>query len=471
MEADVVVVGAGLAGLSAARALQQAGREVLVVEARDRVGGRTLNEPIDDAGQVVELGGQWVGPTQHRLLELARELGVATYPTHGKGWNAVRWKGRTRRYRGTIPWLSPVALADVGQAQLRLDRLARTVPLDAPWTAPDAERLDGLTFETWVRRTVATAAGRTLLRTAIDAVWAADARDVSLLHVLFYIHSAGGFDALVDTEGGAQQWRFHGGSQLLSLRLAERVGHDRILLGTPVRQVDHDEARGVTVRWDGGEARARRAVLAVPPALAGRLVYRPALPAVRDGLTQRMAQGSVIKCMAVYDEPFWRADGLSGQALDPEGACKVVYDNTPPSGSPGVLLGFLEGRVARRMAMASQDERRRVVLDGLAGLFGARALRPTGYVDKAWMDEEFSRGCYGGYLPPGGWTDFGQALRAPVGPLHWAGAETATVWNGYMDGAVSSGERAAREVLAALSAPEEVEEPELPLGAPGDGRA
>lgn len=449
VEADVVVVGAGLAGLAAARSLVAQGLDPVVVEARDRVGGRLLNEPLDD-GQVVEVGGQWIGPTQHRLAGLARELGVATFPTYGEGENLVRWRNRHLRYTGTIPRVSPVVLADYGQAAARLDRLARKVPPEAPWLAPGAEHLDGETFWSWMRRNVRTAGGRTVLQTVIEAVWACDPRDVSLLHVLFYIRSAGGLDGLLDTAGGAQEARFVGGSQTLALRMAEELGSERLVLGAPVRSVEHAADR-VTVRWDAGEATARRAVIAVPPTLAGRLVYDPVLPAVRDALTQRVVQGSVIKCMAVYDEPWWRAEGLSGQGLDPDGQVKIMYDNSPPSGSPGVLLGFLEGRAARRLANVAQDERRAVVLEAFARVFGPRARRAERYIDKAWMEEEFSRGCYGGYLPPGGWTDFGRALRAPVGALHWAGAETATVWNGYMDGAVTSGERAATEIAAALA--------------------
>ena len=162
--------------------------------------------------------------------------------------------------------------------------------------------------------------------------------------------------------------------------------------------------------------------------------------------------GSVVKCMAVYDEPFWRRDGLSGRATSTDGPAKVFFDNTPPGGSPGVLLAFLEGREARRAARAPVEERREAVVGCLTRLFGPRAARPERYVDQAWALEEFSRGCYGGYLPPGGWTDYGPALRDPVGRIHWAGAETAVRWNGYMDGAVRSGERAAEEVAARLGA-------------------
>ncbi len=446
VDVDVAVVGAGLAGLAAARAVRAAGASVVVLEARDRVGGRTLNEELGD-GQVVEVGGQWVGPTQTRLLELARELGVGTFPTWTAGENVVEWAGSVRRYRGTIPRINPLVLADVQQAQLRLDRLARTVPPEAPWDAPRAVDRDGVTFETWLRRNVATRGARELLAIACRAVWAAEPRDLSLLHFLFYVRSAGGLDALLDTEGGAQEARFLGGSQRLALRLAEELAGAgvEVRLGAPVRSIDWEPGGAVA-----GGVRARRVVLALPPVLTARIAYAPALPGFRDQLTQRMIQGAVWKCMAVYDEPFWRAEGLSGQGLSDRGPVALTFDNSPPSGSPGVLLGFLEGEEARRAGLLEPAERRRRVLDSFGRMFGERARTPERYLERSWAEEEFTRGCYGCYLPTGGWTSFGPALRAPIGPLHWAGAETATTWSGYMDGAVRSGDRAAGEVLAAL---------------------
>jgi monoamine oxidase len=449
-EIDVVVVGAGLAGLAAARALVAQGLEVVVLDGRDRVGGRTLNEPVGPGDtDVVELGGQWVGPTQHRLLALARELGVATYPTFAEGDSLFHWGGRVRRYRGTIPRINPAALADVGQAMARLNRMARTVPREAPWTAPQADRWDRQTFGTWMARNMATRGGRALLQIALEGVWAADPSEPSLLHVLFYINSAGSLEALTDTEGGAQQDRFVGGSQRISLLMAQALG-DRVVLGATVRAVEQD-ATGVTVRADGDLAvRARRAIVAIPVPLTARIAWTPAMPHARDALTQRTTMGSVVKCMAIYDEPFWRADGLSGTATDADGPVKVIYDNSPPDGRPGVLLAFFEGRAAQQATRMDVDERQAVVTRQLATLFGPRAARPERYVDLAWGQEELTRGAYGAYLPPGGWTGFGAALRAPVGRVHWAGAETATVWNGYMDGAVSSGERAADEVAAGL---------------------
>ena len=448
-EADVVVVGAGLAGLAAARGLVAAGRSVVVLEGRDRVGGRTRNERVGDGpADVVELGGQWVGPTQHRLLELARELDVPTFPTYATGVSLFAGGGSVRRYRGPIPRINPAVLADVGQAMVRLNRMARTVPPEAPWTAPNAAKWDAQTAATWMARNLATRGGRAILTLAIEAVWAADPTEPSLLHLLFYINSAGSIEALTETEGGAQQDRFVGGSQLLSLRMAAALGEERVVLGAVVREIAQD-ADTVTVSAGDVVVRARHAIVAIPVPLTARIAWTPAMPHARDALTQRMAMGSVVKCMAIYDEPFWRAEGLSGTATDADGPVKVMYDNTPPSGRPGVLLGFFEGRAAQDAMRVSQDERREQMTRTLARLFGPRAARPERYIDQAWGQEELSRGCYGAYLPPGGWTGFGPALRAPVGRVHWAGAETATIWNGYMDGAVRSGDTAAAAVLAA----------------------
>jgi monoamine oxidase len=460
LEADVAIVGAGLAGLVAARRLVAAGREVVVVEARERVGGRLLNEEIGD-GKVVEVGGQWIGPTQERLAALAAELGVDTFPTHDEGRHLIEMAGKLASYTGALTdarvglvrelsrAISPLALVDLEQARARLDRMAREVPLEEPWMAPRAAEWDSQTFATWVGRNTRTEGARRLFELATEAVWAAEPGDVSLLHVLFYTHSGGGFNTLVGTGGGAQQDRFHGGSQRIALLMAEELGAERLRLGAPVRRIEHGEA-GVVLHADGLAVRARRAIVAIPPTLAGRIAYDPPLPARRDQLTQRMPQGTVIKTMAIYEQPFWREEGLSGQASSDTGPARVVFDNSPPDGSPGVLLGFLEGRLARQWGARDAGERRAAILAGHARLFGARAARPERFVERVWAEEEWTRGCYGCLMTTGGWTEYGRALRPPIGPIHWAGAETATVWNGYMDGAVQSGERAAAEALSDL---------------------
>jgi monoamine oxidase len=444
---DVVVVGAGLAGLTAARRLVDAGAEVMVLEARDRVGGRTLTLPAAD-GTPIDHGGQWIGPTQDRIAALAERLGVTTYPSYERGLNTEFRNGRAHRFDGQLPdGGDPVSAVAMGQAIRELDAMAARVPLEAPWTAEDALAWDSQTVETWLQTRVKAERARIWLRAAIRGTMAAEARDLSLLHTLFVIGSAGGLARLIATAGGAQERRFHQGAQAVSIRLAESLG-DRVVLGAPAQVVRHGDG-GVEVEANGRSVAAGRAIVAVPPAIAGRIVYRPAMPGWRNQLTQRVPMGSVIKVHALYEEPFWRQEGLSGLAVSDSGPVRIVYDNSPEDGSPGVLVGFIEGEQARSWARRNRADRRAGILACLADYFGERAGRPRELLERSWADEEYSGGCYAGYFPPGVWTSFGQALREPIGRLHWAGTETATVWTSYMEGAVQSGERAADEVLAA----------------------
>jgi monoamine oxidase len=443
--ADVAVVGAGIAGLVAARGLADAGKDVVVLEARDRVGGRVLNHELGD-GVVVEVGGQWVGPGQLQMAKLAADLGLETFATFNTGEHVLRFGTENARHRGGLPKLGPLVLADIAQSYARFDRLAEKVPLDAPWSAERADDLDDQTFETWITRNARTAKARSLLRLYARSVFAAEASDFSLLHALFYTHSGGGVDVLSGTHNGAQQDRFVGGAQVVPLALAEKLGA-RVRLRAPVRRIEQHGDR-VTVLADGVLVTAAHAVVAVPPALAARIVYEPGLPGARDQLTQRMPMGSVIKCNVVYDRPFWRDEGLTGQAGGDGGPVSITFDNSPPTGTPGVLVAFLEGAHARHLARAAPDERRRAVLASIADYFGPAAHDAVDYVELDWSEEPWTRGCYGAHCPPGVWTQYGRALRAPIGRIHWAGTETATAWTGYMDGAAQSGDRVAAEILA-----------------------
>jgi monoamine oxidase len=448
LDADVVVVGAGFAGLSAARALAAGGAEPVVLEARDRVGGRVVNAEIGD-GKVVEMGGQWIGPTQDRIATLASELGVEAFRTHTEGANVLRLDGRLRRYRGTIPRLGPAVLVDIARSLRRLDRLSGSVEAEAPWLADDAARLDRTSFATWIERKMLTRTARLLLTVAGRTIFGAEPEEMSLLHVCFYLRSAGSFELLTDVEGGAQQDRLVGGSQLVTIRAAEELG-DRVVLQTPVWRVEHGIG-GVAVTAAGGTvARGRRAIIAIPPPLTARIDFEPPLPPARQQLAQRMASGWLVKATALYSEPFWRADGLSGEALNAPGPVTTTFDNSPPGGSPGALVGFVGGRDARAFARLGASERRHAVLGCFESLFGPRAAAAEAYLERDWAAEQWSGGGPVCNFATGGWTAAGPALREPVGPIHWAGAETATRWAGYMDGAVSSGERAAAEALAAL---------------------
>ena len=445
---DVVVVGAGLAGLTAARRLRQEGRSVVVLEARDRVGGRTLNHTFAD-GTIVELGGQWVGPTQDRVLALADELGLATFPTYEQGDHLLGIDGDARRWADETFGLDEDTLMDVADTQTALEALAATVPLDAPWDAPGARDLDAQTVECWLAANARTETGLLFWQTLIPAIFSADCDQMSLLHFLFYIRSGGMIDMLVATGGGAQDSRIAGGSQAIALRAAADLGL-AVRLGCPVHLIRQD-ADGVQVVHEHGSVRAERVIVALPPALAGRIRYSPALPGRRDQLTQQVPMGAVIKVQARYDEPFWRRRGLSGFVVSLDDPLSVTFDNSPEDRRCGVLLGFFEGEHATAAGLMDAVERRALALGCFATYFGERALHPGEYVEQDWTAEEFSRGCYGGRMGTGVWTRYAQALSEPVGRIHWAGTETADVWNGYMDGAVRSGERAAEEALTALT--------------------
>jgi monoamine oxidase len=455
--ADVIVVGAGLSGLNAARELVGAGKSVVVLEARNRVGGRTLNHDLG-LGKVIEVGGQWVGPTQEKMIDLGKEVGVGTFSTHIMGTHVYNRGGSRVEY----PWDGPTqeippdpeALPDIVAAVAKLDQMASTVPIDKPWAASSAADWDSQTFETWKQANVVDPQAKRLLDVGISAVFAAEPRDVSLLYVLAYIRGAGDeqnigtIERLLGTASGAQQYRFVGGSQLVSTRLAQQLGR-RVVLESPVRRIVQRRG-GVEVITDRASYSGRSAIVTGPPALTALILFEPDLPADRAQLLQRVPQGNVIKVQLVYDRPFWRDRGLSGFMVSDQPPCQVMWDNSPPDGTPGVLISFMEGHNGRVFARKSQAERRAAFIDAAAFVVGDDARRPRDYVEMIWANEPWTRGCYVGFTPPGVLLDFGEALATPVGRVHWAGAETATYWRGYMDGAVRSGTRAANEALGEL---------------------
>ncbi len=456
---DVVVVGAGLAGLVAAREVARGGRSVAVIEARSRVGGRMFDRPIA-GGEVVDLGAEFIGPTQNHIRALVDELGIETFPSYTAGDNVYLAGGSRTRYPDTGPTGTappdPAILADLLLVVTQLDEMSLKVPVSAPWEAPGAAALDSQTLETWLRRN-STGSRRFMdvAAAATRAIFGAEPRELSLLFVLFYIAASGDernpgtFERNFNTRNGAQQDRIAGGTQQIAERLAAGLGR-RVVRRSPVRRIV--VRRGyVDVVSDRYVNRARQVIVALPPALAGRLRYEPELPSLRDGLTQRMPQGHLIKVQAIYERPFWRGDGLNGTSIADAGPCNVTFDSSPRPGAPGALLGFVGGDEARAFVRLSADERRRAALGGLARAFGARALEPIDYLETDWAAEPYTRGCPVGIAPPGLLTTYGRALREPVGRLHWAGTESSTYWNGYMDGAVRSGKRAARATLDALS--------------------
>jgi monoamine oxidase len=453
--ADVAVVGGGLAGLTTARELVKAGRSVIVVEARDRVGGRCYSLPLGPgATDVANMGATFVGPTQTAVLALMSELGIGKFPVYATGNLLWYENGKGTPYTGTIPPASDqIAVVQLGALTLpALNQMAATVPVAAPWKAPRAAEWDGMTAETWSNQNILTTEGRKLFALAIEALLSCEPRDISFLYLLFYVASAGGdINLLIGNAGtgGAQDFRVSGGTQGISDKMAQQLGAKRVLLGHPVRKISQG-AKGATVYADGVTVNCKQVVVAAPPHLACRIDYSPLLPALRDQLTQRMPMGSLIKTIAAYDKPFWRDAGLNGQVTSDEGPVKVCFDASPASGTPGVMLGFVDGDDARQLSDQPLAFRQQKVLENYAKYFGPQALTPTRYLDWVWDMDPWSRGCPVCAMPPGAYSSYGPALKDPVGRIHWAGTETAEIWSGYMDGAVRSGQRAAKEVLGVL---------------------
>lgn len=446
-QSDVVVVGAGLAGLTAARDVNEAGADVTVLEARERVGGRTLSTAL--AGEeVVDLGAQWIGPGQDRIQALVDDLDLETFPQYEDGLDRLGVDGDTLSATDTIEALPLHDRLNLYYAIWRLETLRERVDLERPWETRGAARLDEITLGRWKRRHLKTSRSRDVFDAIVRALFTSEPSELSFLYFLYYLHAGGGFESLVSTEGGAQQSRIEGGTQQIAEALAAPLD-ESVHLEAPVRSIAWDD-EGVTVTTDGGTFAGRYAIVAVPPTMAGRIAYDPPLPAARDALTQRMPMGDVVKCVAAYESPFWRAAGYSGGILDADGVVGLAFDDSPPDGQSGALVGFILGERARTWSDRDSDDRRDRVLAEFADHFGGAAADPIAYVDRAWSNERWSGGCYAGNMGPGTMTALGEALREPVGPIHWAGTETAAEWYGYMDGAVRSGERAAREVTDRL---------------------
>lgn len=446
VDVDVVVVGGGLSGLCAARRLMDAGGSVRVLEARDRVGGRTWSKEI--GGATFDVGGQWIGPGQHRLAALSRELGITTFPTFDEGKKVLDLDGSISEYRSQIPNISIPALLQMQAALTLLDRQQKLVSARDPLGAANADELDKATLDSFRRKFVKLKSVNGLLDVAVRVIFGAEAGEIGLLYFLAYLNAGGGLLKLAEIRGGAQQDRFVEGAQSVSKRLAAKLG-DAVVLSAPVSHVRQRDG-GVSVVSAKGTVRARRCIVAVPPALAGRIEYEPMLPGRRDQLTQRMPMGNTVKVLCTYKEAFWRQRGYSGEVVSTTGPMSVVFDNTSHDGKVPMLLGFVVAKHARGWSEQPAERRRALVSDSLVRYFGKDAADIDELVEQDWSTEAYSRGCPVGVLGPGSYNACGDALREPVGAIHWAGTETATEWTGYLEGAIQAGERAADEVVAAL---------------------
>ncbi len=449
-EVDFCVVGAGFAGLTAALRLTRAGRSVALLEARHRVGGRTFTETLPD-GTWIDRGGAWVGPGQDRIYALMKEFGVREYKQHHDGDAMMIVDGKKHRYGGTIPWtMSPWAVTNLGLGLLAVEKMCKAVPREKPWEAKDAEEWDRISLGEWLEKNTMSRPAREMLDMALAGTYTSAASETSLLWVLTQMASAGGPTFVISGKGGSQDARPVGGMGAIYRPIVAELG-EAVHLSQPVREIRQDPD-GVTVRADGMTVRARRVIVAIPLAIASSIVYEPMLPVDRAFLHQRMPSGAVIKTSIVYDEPFWRTDGFSGQSTSPGSPATLTIDACTDTGDPGIMCVITEGPAARRLTKLDEADRKAAVIGELVDRFGDKARKPVEYHEQNWTTERYSGGGMISHAPTGVLTEFGYTLRQPCGRIHWAGTESSAIMCGWIDGAIRSGERAAAEVREAETA-------------------
>lgn len=445
---DVAVIGAGISGLTAAYRLSQAGHSVAVIDARNRTGGRVLNASIGD-GQVVEAGAEFLGANDTLLRKLViNELKLPTYPTFAQGDVVLNFGGQVTTGSAATSWILDAAgqIAGLASAVSQLQDMANTVPLDLPESAPQAAAWDAQTLASWLNDNVSDPSVRAVVGLVLQGVYGGTASDASLLHSLFSVQVHGGIVATGAIQGGSQQDRVTGGTGRIISALASRL-KGKIILNAPVRVIDQTGST-VVVGTDRGNVKANAVIVAMPPTLAGRIQYLPALPGLRDQLTQRVPMGYAMKIHAVYPTPFWRAKGLAGAVVSDTGPITLGFDNSPngAQATKGVLLGFVFADQGRIWGPRPQAQRKAAALQQFTTWFGPQAANPTMYLEQDWTAEPWTRG-YIGYMPTDVWTAYGPSLRAPVGRIHWAGTETGMDGFGGLEGAIQAAQRAVSEII------------------------
>lgn len=447
---DVAIVGAGLAGLVAARDLVRRGLQVVVLEARDRVGGRIENATLSD-GQYVELGGQWIGPGSTSLQALLDDFALPTIGLPAKGNLMVRLRGQTVAVpsKDDSTELTPFEVADLGQGLQRLRRLAERARTDQAWAEANKAWLDQ-DLRRWTQTNLRTAGAQRRFHEVYNATFGPMRPGATLLEGLNQVSSGPETESILGANGGLNQLRVDGGAYRLCEAIASELG-EVVRLGCPVAKITHEAQQAVLTLADGEQVAARRVISTLPPRLAVQQSYDPPLPAWREETACKVAAGNVIKAFLVYERPFWRDEGLSGQSSTDDGAVRVTFDTTTGADQHGLLMGFFEGADADSLAKRSVTLRKRAFIDSVVQTFGDAAADPIDYIERDWSTEEFTGGCHGAHFTPGIWMGFGPALAAPEGVLSWAGAEYATKGNGYMEGAVRSATEVSARVAAELA--------------------
>jgi monoamine oxidase len=444
MRYDAIIIGGGLSGLYAANMLAVAQQKILLLEAKDRLGGRVQTRHLT-ADHYADLGGQWVGPGQTHILALLQQYQIPTYPTYCQGKKIIDLEGKVKTYTGLIPKMDWLSLLNLEWAIRKLDAKARQVPLKQPFAAKNAETLSQQSLGEYLHKLAWTASARKVLFAGLETVFACDLNQLSLLHALFYIHSGMGLQKLLSIVEGAQETRIEGGMQKVVDKMAAPI-LPAIRMESPVLRLEQQNEE-VVVTTPVAVYRARRAIVAIPPPLYAQIAWAPALPLSTMQWAKAMYMGTVAKYIALYPTAFWREKGFSGEAVADEiSPFQAVFDSSPADAAYGALLGFAIAERAEQLAGIGEAAATALMLQTFTRYFGPEAANPIHTLAHSWKGEPWILGCYAGMLPPG--KLFAAPPNfAPFGLVHWAGTETASTWNGYMEGAIRAGERAANEVL------------------------
>lgn len=442
---EVIIVGAGFSGIAAAKKLHEAGISFKILEARDRIGGRVFTRYLKD-DLYVDLGGQWIGPTQDRMYELCKEYGISYFETYDEGKNILNLRGKIRTYKGIIPKMDPISLINLDILMRKLERMARQINVQSPWSHPKAQQWDQITLEDFLRKNSKTKSCFEVIKIGCETIFACELTELSLLHALFYIRSGTSLETLINIKNGAQQHRIVGGMQRIAEAMAAAF-REHLLFESPVEKIIQRTGELEVISGENSFS-ANHVILTVPPPLLKRIQFEPGLSSEKRKLLDQYPMGRVGKCFMIYESPFWRDANFSGQVVSDDPLThQTLFDCSPVDGKYGILMGFMIGNRADDYFSNDEKDRKARMISQLVRYFGDKANEPIQYIDFTMSDETWSKGCYAALMPVGAWSNWRDAYRKTEGNLHFAGTEAATVWHGYIEGAVQAGESAAMEII------------------------
>jgi monoamine oxidase len=444
---DVVVIGAGLSGLNAARILAKAGKEILVLEAQERVGGRTWSQQIDK-NDFIDIGGQWIGNGHDEMYKLVAEAGLKTFPTYTAGKNILRLNGNNDSYKGETPPLGMFTLLAAEKALNIIEESTSKISLETPWLSENAHELDNQSIGSWIDEKISNKKAQVFLKHVIQGELSQSVDRVSALQVLTLIAANSSLSQALKTEDGAQRDRIFGGAQGVSSFLYDQI-KESVKLDCPVtfvKQVDDL----IEIGNDNFSVKTKKVIITAPLPVVKNIKFTPELPSEKQILINSMEMGTVVKSHAVYDTPFWREKGLSGASICLDELVELSVDNSVPDSEKGIITSLIHADRAKSLLKLSEQERKEVILRAYANLYGEEALSPIFYNDYSFTNNPWIGGAYSGHFKNGDFSKYGEYLAKPIGNIHWAGTETSNLFKGFMEGAVLSGERAATEILEVM---------------------